>query len=113
MLLALRFASMSGTATVYATHFPSGEIAGSAMRCNLIKSSKVIACFVSCARTPNAIAQHTAVTVQTFCIIFIDSSYLRSEATQTLPLQILPRFAYYFLFPVFYFPPIGIPTAQT
>src|SRR5260370_18549007 len=52
MLLALRLASMSGVATVYATHFPSGDTCGSAMRCNLIMSSNGTACFVaSCAET--------------------------------------------------------------
>src|SRR5690349_6383851 len=50
MLLALQFASMSGVATVYATHFPSGEICGSATRCILIMSSKVMGWFAaSCA----------------------------------------------------------------
>src|SRR5712691_6556957 len=52
MLLALRLASISAVATVYATHFPSGDTCGSAMRCNLIMSSKVMGCFAaSCAET--------------------------------------------------------------
>src|SRR5882724_691618 len=33
MLLALRFASMSGVDSVYAIHLPSGEISGSPTRC--------------------------------------------------------------------------------
>src|SRR5262245_18021160 len=53
-LLALRFASRSGVVTAYATHFPSGEICASLTRCILIMSSKVIACFVSCAGAPAA-----------------------------------------------------------
>src|SRR6267378_1012537 len=51
MLLALRLASMSGVATVYTTHFPSGETCGSETRCKLIMSSNVIAC-LSWAHTP-------------------------------------------------------------
>src|SRR6267378_4348378 len=55
MLLKPRFASMSGVDTVYATHFPSRETCGSAMRCSFIMSSKVMACFaVSCAEPGNA-----------------------------------------------------------
>jgi len=50
MLLALRFASMSGVATVYATHLLSGDTCGSAIRCSLIMSSKLMGCFAaSCA----------------------------------------------------------------
>src|SRR2546427_722434 len=50
MLLTPRFVSMSGVETVYATHLPSRDTCGSAMRCNLIMSSKVMGCFAdSCA----------------------------------------------------------------
>ena len=45
MFDALRFASLSGVATVNATHFPSGDICGSLTRCMEIKSSNVIARF--------------------------------------------------------------------
>src|SRR5262249_49950457 len=52
MLLALRFASMSGVETANATHFPSGETCGAETRCNCIKSSNVIGCFArACAFT--------------------------------------------------------------
>jgi len=84
---------MSGTTTVYATHFPSGEIAAYATRCSLIKSSNVIACFAPsaatlplfaapCALAPHAIAQHTAPTIKIFRIMFMDSS---PENTATIP----------------------------
>src|SRR5258707_9305794 len=57
MLLALRFALMSGVATANATHLPSGEILGSPTRCIRIMSSNEIACFAaSCAKL--FIAQH-------------------------------------------------------
>src|SRR5215467_5459475 len=63
MLLALRLASMSGVATVYATNLPSGEICGSATRCILIMSSKVMGCFaVSCAAISNPNTRTTAQT---------------------------------------------------
>src|SRR5258707_2601751 len=44
MLLALRFALMSGVATANATHLPSGEILGSPTRCICIMSSNVMGC---------------------------------------------------------------------
>src|SRR5216684_912519 len=57
MLLALRFALMSGVATANAAHLPSGEILGSPTRCIRIMSSNEIACFAaSCAKL--FIAQH-------------------------------------------------------
>src|SRR5438445_2401543 len=63
MLLAPRFASMSGVDTAYATHLPSADTCGSATRCNLIMSSKVMGCFAeSCAETKNAHPSSTALT---------------------------------------------------
>src|SRR5882757_5815580 len=62
-LLALRFASISGVATVYTTHFPSGESCTSATRCIAIKSSKVIACFTaSCASAATAADSNSRLT---------------------------------------------------
>src|SRR5579864_8784544 len=53
ILLAPRFASISGVDTVYATHLPSGETCASPTRCIWIMSSNVIACFAeSCAIAP-------------------------------------------------------------
>src|SRR5437899_4390764 len=53
-LLTLRLDSMSCVATVYASHFPSGEICGAETRCILIISSKVMGCFAaSCALLAN------------------------------------------------------------
>src|ERR1700740_1699658 len=50
ILLAPRFASMSGVDTEYATHLPCDEICASLTRCIWIKSSNVMACFApSCA----------------------------------------------------------------
>src|SRR5207247_9501340 len=51
MLLTPKFAYMTRVDTKYYTHFPSGKNCGSAIRCNLIMSSKVMACFDdSCAQ---------------------------------------------------------------
>src|SRR5260370_28776037 len=55
MLLALRFALMSGVATANATHLPSGEILESPTRCIRIMSSNEITCFAaSCAKLFNS-----------------------------------------------------------
>ena len=51
-LRAVRLAALSGVATVYATHLPSGEICGSPTRCMEIKSSKFIARFDCAWRHP-------------------------------------------------------------
>jgi hypothetical protein len=46
MFDALRFASLSGVATVKTTHLPSGEMCGSLTRCMEIRSSNVMGRFV-------------------------------------------------------------------
>src|ERR1700756_4822313 len=61
ILLALRFALMSGVVTAYATHFPSGEISGLPTRCICIMSSNVIACLAaSCASVAAAVHKMSA-----------------------------------------------------
>src|SRR3989442_6388704 len=45
--LAFRLASRSGVATVYATHFPSGDTCVSLTRCIRIKSSNVMGCLAA------------------------------------------------------------------
>src|ERR1700687_1629855 len=57
MLLALRFALMSGVATANAIHLPSAEIAGSPTRCIWIMSSNEIARFAASCAT-QLVAQH-------------------------------------------------------
>src|SRR5580693_3537468 len=60
ILLAPRFASISGVDTVYATHLPSGDTCASPSLCIWIMSSNVMACFPgSCAITRDCPANGT------------------------------------------------------
>src|SRR5260370_37052706 len=73
---------MPCVASVYATHFASGDTCASEIRCIRIKSSKVIACFAaSCARPPKQ--KHTSI-VQTKPFLslarFMDPSPCRNES---------------------------------
>src|SRR5260370_4333430 len=73
---------MPCVASVYATHFASGDTCASEIRCIRIKSSKVIACFAaSCARPPKQ--QHSSI-VHTKPLLslapFMDSSPRRNES---------------------------------
>src|SRR5215467_12850449 len=95
MLLALRLASMSGVATVYATHLPSGEICGSATRCILIMSSKVMGCFASWAAIPNPYVSVSAPTTTVRRKMpFIVSLPVKLQCECLVELRIMSRFRY-------------------
>ena len=81
--LAFRFASRSGVATVYATHFPSGDTCVSLTRCIRIKSSNVMGCLAaSWARNPADMKSENTqlfATHRRFLLPFMPSSSILSS----------------------------------